>query len=319
MNGQEALADRIADALRARPELVVLGEDVADGGLFGLTRVAAQAPDLADRLASTPLVPGSLLAHAAGLALGGRHPLVLMPSAASLLDGFGDLLAVTDPGPWAAMAGPPRLSVVVPTGSGLGLAEDVGRPVEALLAALPGLALLSVGTACGLLAAFDALVGTPGPAALLVPRTLLLASLPDDRASLDPSGLRTHQTGARATVFAVGAAVGAALDAAAGLDVTVAEPWRLRPFPTEAIARAARTGHVVVAAPGPESFTAERIAATVARDAVYHLDAPVEIVRGDPPPLGPAAEHLAVPSVASIRAALAAVGVPVPSNEKGTA
>ncbi|RMG96008.1 MAG: hypothetical protein D6705_12375 [Deltaproteobacteria bacterium] len=316
MNGQDALAERLAGALRSRPDLLVLGEDVLDGGVFGLSRVAAADEDLRPRLCPTPLVPGTMAGHAAGLGLAGRSALIVAPSASAVLDGMADLLAAADPAAWAAMDAPAPFKLLVPVGPGLGTAEDADRPVEALLAAVPGLALLAAGRPETLLPAFDALLDAPGPTALLVPRRVLLAPQPGSVAALDPSGLDRLTEGRRGTIFAFADAVAPALEAGAGLDVTVAELWRLDPLPADAIGEAARTGHVVIAHPGPDSLVAHRIAAVCAGEAVWHLDGPVRIVGGARPPLGPAAEHLSVPDAEAIYAALVSAGAVPPQQEK---
>ena len=91
MNALTALADTCADLLREDEARVMLGEDVRDGGMLGLSRVAAQDEQLRARLLPTPLTNHGIFAHAAGLALGGKKPIVALPSAGALLEGLAAL------------------------------------------------------------------------------------------------------------------------------------------------------------------------------------------------------------------------------------
>ena len=77
--------------LRDDPRRVLLGEDVRDGGMLGLSRAAMQDPALGLRVLATPLTPTANLAHATGLALAGRRPIVLLGSASALLEGYAGL------------------------------------------------------------------------------------------------------------------------------------------------------------------------------------------------------------------------------------
>src|SRR5690606_32245589 len=87
----EPLATVIADLLRDDPRRVLLGEDVKDGGMRGLSRHAAGDEALTARLVSTPLVPTILAAHAGGMAVAGLRPIVLLPSVASLVEALAGL------------------------------------------------------------------------------------------------------------------------------------------------------------------------------------------------------------------------------------
>jgi hypothetical protein len=81
----------VAELLRDDLRRVLLGEDVRDGGMLGLSRAAMQDPGLGLRVLATPLTPTANLAHATGLALAGRRPIVLLASASALLEGYAAL------------------------------------------------------------------------------------------------------------------------------------------------------------------------------------------------------------------------------------
>src|SRR5690606_18970446 len=87
MSTLERLSTIVAELLRDDVRRVLLGEDVRQGGMLGLSRAAMQDPSLGLRVLATPLTPAACLAHATGLALAGRRPIVLLPSATALLEG----------------------------------------------------------------------------------------------------------------------------------------------------------------------------------------------------------------------------------------
>ena len=70
----ETLSNTVAELMREDPRRVVLGEDVTDGGMLGLTRAAADDEALAPRLLGLPLQSAAGIAHAAGLALAAPDP-----------------------------------------------------------------------------------------------------------------------------------------------------------------------------------------------------------------------------------------------------
>ncbi|MEZ4452630.1 MAG: transketolase C-terminal domain-containing protein, partial [Nannocystaceae bacterium] len=251
----DALARLCAELLRDDPRRVIVGEDVATGGLLGLTRAAADDEALAPRLIGAPLVPAAALAHAGGLALAGLRPLVILPSATALLEGYAALrelarLRVAGGGERSA-----PVVVLAPAGPGFGLGGDGADPCEDPLCAVPGLRVIALGGADEAVAAVRAAaaidVGDP-PTVLLLPRALLVGDAEDDDLAAPlgrPLGAaRRRREGAACTVFAWGGAVAIALaaaDAAAseGHDAQVVDLGGLAPLDADGIAAAAaRTG-----------------------------------------------------------------------------
>src|SRR5690606_1153658 len=127
----EHLARTLTTLLREDERRIVLGEDVADGGLLGLTREAAADPKLATRLVGAPLSPVTALAQAAGAALGGSRPIVVLPSATSLVEGLAGLREAALLG-WR-LGTPVPLLVLTPCGPGFGLGGDAADAIETLL------------------------------------------------------------------------------------------------------------------------------------------------------------------------------------------
>src|SRR5688572_6091520 len=139
MNVASALADVLAELLREDPRRVLLGEDVATGGMLGLSRACADDAELAARLVATPLVPATALAHAGGLALAGLRPIVLLPGLFSAFEGLAGLREVAAMAWRTAGDRTAPLLILAPCGPGFGLGGDAGEGLEAVLAQVPGL------------------------------------------------------------------------------------------------------------------------------------------------------------------------------------
>lgn len=306
-NGLAHLAEVVAELLRSNPAHVVLGEDVLDGGMLGLSRVAAQDEALRERLLPTPLVPGVAIAHAAGLALGGRRPILVLPSTTALLEGLAALREAAVMGWRTAQARRVPLVVVAPSGPGFSTGGDAADGVEGVLGALPGVRVLMAGRVEDLgawlrVAASDA--EDHGPTVLLLPRTLLasdLAEVPTHDLGRDAATPEEVRPGRAATVFAWGETVALAVAAAehSGSDARVVDVGCLSPLPREALVEHARaTGKIVIAhGPGASDRIAAELAALFADRAILHLDAPITRVGGTALPLAPHAERAALPSV----------------------
>jgi pyruvate/2-oxoglutarate/acetoin dehydrogenase E1 component len=138
-----------------------------------------------------------------------------------------------------------------------------------------------------------------------------------DGAALGLGRAEIKRKGGDVTVVATSSMVGVALEAAArlssdGIELEVVDPRTLTPLDMETIVESVRkTSRCVVVDEGYTRFgaTAE-IAATVAREAFFFLEAPVERIGAMdvPVPFSPALEDLTIPGpdtlVASIRTLL---------------
>lgn len=317
MNVLTALAGTIAELLREDVRRVLLGEDVRSGGMLGLSRGAMEDPALGLRVLGSPLTPTAGLAHATGLALAGRRPIVVLPSATALLEGFA---ALRELGRIALTAGGERSApvlIVAPTGPGFGLGGDGADSPDGVIAAVPGLRVVVLGDAAEATATLRAAANFDdgaAPTVLLLPRALILRELdkPDIKNNLGrPLGAaRTIREGTAATVFAVGAAVDQAYAAAelSGLAVAVVEVSGLAPLDEAGIVAAATTGKLVVAHAGGRAYgPGAELVALLADRAILHLDAPVLRVTGETGPHTGQDEAAGLPSVEAIAAAISRV------------
>lgn len=301
------LATVVADLLREDERRVLLGEDVRDGGMLGLSRTAANDPELRERLLATPLIPSVPFAHAVGLAAAGRHPVMLLPGAAALLEGLAGL---REAAAWSwrnedAVSVP--LCVVAPCGPGFGLGGDASEAAAAMLTAVPGLRVLCAGRpeeAGAWLRAAVEHAASAGPTVLLLPRRVLLGVPSGSHATeLGRSPVAAHRVrdGSAVTVFAWGAALPVALEAAeqSGVDAAVVEPGCLAPLDSSTLENEARaTGRIVIVHAGPRAGgVGAELAAHFADATILSLDAPILRVTGATPPLRPSDEDEALPRV----------------------
>jgi len=310
----EHLAECVADLLREDEHRVVLGEDVADGGMLGLSRQVIADSELRTRVKSTPLSPTSLAAHAAGLAASGARPIVLLPGVEMLVEGLAGL---REAALWSWRnddAVPVPLLFVAPCGPGLAQGGLCAEAPEAMLARIPGLTLLCAGQAedagAWLRAAAEHAVDE-GPTVLLLPRSILLATCRGPMAhdlGRSPTSSHPVRGGLQATVFAWGEALAVTLEAVerAGVEAAVVDVACLAPLDLSTLEAEARaTGRLVIVHTGPRAGgLGAELAAHFADAAILHLDAPVERVTGADAPLHPADENAAVPTVERVAEAI---------------
>ncbi len=310
----EALAERLAELLRSDPRRVVLGEDVRDGGMLGLSRRIVADAALCDRALATPLVPASLIAHAAGLAIGGHPAIVLLHSSSALLEGMAALREAARI-PWqSAGAHAMPLTIVAPTGPGFGLGSEQAAVHEAALASVPGLRVAVVSLPEQAVSMLDAAVDfthDSEPVVLLLPRSIVLAERdePLRHEPVTPVGVaQVVRDGSRVTVLAWGDTVLPALAAVRelGVDASVVDVRSLAPIDVDTIVNVARTsGRIVIAhSGGPRHGIGAELAALLADQVILHLDGPIVRITGAERPCAPGTESLATPSQQQIADAI---------------
>ncbi len=311
--GLPRVAEVVAQLLRDDDRRVLLGEDVADGGMLGLSREAIADANLRGRILSTPLTPTVGAAHAAGLAVAGRHPIVVLPDVAALIEGLAGL---REAAAWS-WRNDDEVSVPVcwlaPCGPGLGMGGHAGEAAASILTQVPGLTVMCAGRTEDVGAWVRAAVehsASAGPTVLLLPRRILLSAAKSTESELGrlPTAAHRVRDGAAVTVFAWGEALPVALAAVdlSGVEAAVVDVGCLSPLDLSSLEDEARaTGRLVIvhAGPGVGGVGAE-LAARFADSAILHLDAPVVRVSGGTPPLSPSDEVAAIPRVERVADAI---------------
>lgn len=316
-----AVNQALEDELQNRPELILLGEDIAEpGGPYGVTRgLAASFPD---RVRDTPISEAAILGCAVGAAASGLRPVVdimfmdFLPLAMDQLvnQAAKQRFYLGDDG---------DLPLVVHTlyGGRAGMGPQHSQALEAWLCHTPGLSVAFPATPQDAYDVMRVAIAEPGPVVVVNAIAMLR-----DTGSLTVDGKwpergrvgtsRRVRAGADVTVVTYGATVSVCEEAIAdaGVDAELIDLRWLQPWDRAAVARSVhQTTRLVVVhdAVGPGGWATEIITAAI-EDEFWRLDAPPTRVTGAPSPLpiGRSAWAPLLPSVDDVRAALAKVSTP---------
>lgn len=294
----QAINDALAEALAADERTLLFGEDVGVmGGVFRASD-GLQERFGAARVFDTPLAEAGIVGLAIGLALGGMRPVAELQFAGFMYPALDQVMSHL--GRYRHRTrGRHSLPVVVraPYGGGVHTPEQHADSPEAVLAAVPGLKVVvpsSPQRAKGLLLAA---IEDPDPVFFLEAIKLYRSR----REEVAP-GRYTHpigqarivRPGTAATLVCYGGMVEVCLEAAVvaareGVELEVLDLETLVPLDEATLLDSVRrTGRVVIVYEAPRSggFGAE-VAARIAEEAIYHLEAPIVRVAGWDAPYPP--------------------------------
>jgi 2-oxoisovalerate dehydrogenase E1 component len=311
--------DAIRTALEAELErderVFVAGIDVGAGGnVFGLTRgLHEQFPD---RVRDTPISETAIVGLGVGAAMAGMRPVVEI----MYLDFVGvcldQLLNQAAKLPFMT-GGAAEMALTVRTqfGAGRSSGSQHSQSLEALLAHIPGLTVVMPSTPADTYGLLRAAIQDPNPVIVIENRLLYGTKGPQPPPEfLLPIGrAAVVREGTDVTVVSVSRMVHEALAAADelasdGISVEVVDLRTVAPLDTATILESVhKTNRLLVAheAVVPFGIGAE-IAATVARDGFWDLDAPIERIgaAATPPPYAPGLERAWLPDASDIATAL---------------
>jgi len=313
----QAITTTLAQAMRADPSVLVLGEDVAEGGPWGATAglVDEFGPE---RVRNTPISEAAICGVAIGLAQSGLRPVVEIMFVDFLTLALDQLVNQAAKAHFMS-GGQLRVPLVLRTQGGAGQRGGAqhSQSLEAWLTHVPGLKVAMPSTAADAGDLLAAAIADPNPVVLVENKTLYFRR--EDVREAEPVGLgraRVVRPGRDATVVALSRLVPEALAAADelaadGIEVEVVDPRTLVPLDLETIVGSvARTHRLVVAHEAVRSggFGAE-LAAVVQEAALDELDAPVARVGAPftPVPFSPPLEDAYLPGRAEVVAAVRAV------------
>ncbi len=311
----DAIHDALEIELAEDERVFVAGIDVGAGGnVFGLTRGLRDR--FGDRVRDTPISETAVMGLGVGAAMAGMRPVVELMyldfvgvCLDQLLNQAAKLTFMT--GGAAQMA----LTVRTQFGAGRSSGSQHSQSLESLLAHIPGLTVVMPSTPADTYGLLRAAIQDPNPVVFIENR--LLYGMKGPRPPADhivPIGRsRVVRAGSDVTVVSVSRMVHEALAAAEALaaegvsveviDLRTVAPIDLGPV-LESVVKTARLliAHEAVV---PFGIGAE-IAATVAREAFWDLDAPIERVgaAATPPPYAPDLERAWLPDREDIASAL---------------
>ena len=306
---REACKQAIRDALHADPRCFVLGEDVGKyGGCYAVTKSLLEefGPE---RIVDTPLAENGFTGLAIGAALAGLRPLLEIMTCNFSLLALDQLMnnAATLPHMSGGQFAVP-LVVRMATGGGRQLAAQHSHSLEGWFAHIPGLKVAVPGTVEDARFMLAAALADPNPVLIFEHVVLYNAEGPLDPgvSAVDLAHAKVRRSGRDVTLVTYGNSLPKCLAAADrlahdGIDAEVIDLRMLRPLDLPTIvASVQRTRRVVIVDEGWKSGSiSAEIAARLAEDSLYELDAPIRRVcsREVPVPYAVHLEEAALPSI----------------------
>ena len=248
----DAIQDGLSLAMEKHPELILMGQDIAEyGGAFKVTEGFVERFGK-DRVRNTPLCESAILGAGLGLSIAGMKAMVEMQFADFVSVGFNQIVNNLAKLHWRWGQ---KADVVVrmPTGAGTAAGPFHSQSNEAWFVHTPGLKVVYPSNpqdAKGLLlAAFE----DPNPVIFFEHKYLyrsLKGMVPDAYYNVEIGKAATAQSGSDLTILTYGLGVHWALDAAAArpnASIEILDLRTLLPLDKEAIiAAASKTGRVLV-------------------------------------------------------------------------
>jgi 2-oxoisovalerate dehydrogenase E1 component len=321
--GEDAPVFRTMDAIRSALEIelteddrvFLAGVDVGAGGnVFGLTRGLAEA--FVGRVRDTPISETAVIGLGVGAAMAGMRPVVELMYLDFIGVCFDQLLNQAAKLPFMTGGGAEMaLTVRTQFGAGRSSGSQHSQSLEALLAHIPGLTVVMPSTPADTYGLLRASIQDPNPVVFIENRLLygMKGPQPPSDYILPIGRAAVVRAGTDLTVVSVSRMVHEALAAAAsveteGISVEVIDLRTVAPLDMATILESVhKTSRLLIAheAVVPFGIGAE-IAATVARDAFWDLDAPIERVgaAATPSPYAPDLERAWLPDREDIAAAV---------------
>ena len=316
----EALNEAMHQEMARDPNVVVIGEDVAEtGGIFGATKGLAKAFG-SERVRDTPISEAGFVGCGLGAAVAGLRPVVeiqIFDFVALTMD-----MIVNQAAKFRFMqGGGPSVPLVVrgPQGGGIRLGAQHSQSLEAWFTHVPGLVVLAPATPYEAKGLLVAAIRDDNPVIFLEQKLLYIGAggpVPVEPYAVPIGKARVRREGTDVTVVATSSMVSRALSAAAqlerdGISVEVIDPRTLKPLDEETILASVRkTNRLVIVHEGWKhgGFGAE-VSATVIEKAFDDLDAPIQRLGAldVPMPYNDALERSVIPSQEGIVAAIRAL------------
>lgn len=316
----DAIHAALDEEMQRLPEMVVLGEDIQEGGVFRVTDGMLEKYGPA-RVLDTPLAESSIVGMAIGMATNGCTPVAEIQFADFAYPAFNQL--ISEAAKWRYRSnngwGCP-IVVRIPFGAGIRGAMYHSQSIEALLAHVPGLKVVAPSTPHDAKGLLKAAIRDPDPVIYFEHKKayrLLKDEVPDGDYTVPIGVAQFRRRGGDISVISYGLMAHECLQAAdelaaEGIDATVLDLRSLAPLDREAILEAARaTGKVLIV--HEDNLTGGiggEIAAIIAEHAFHDLDAPVRRLATPDVPAMPfnakLEEHL-LPSRATIAEAMRAL------------
>jgi pyruvate/2-oxoglutarate/acetoin dehydrogenase E1 component len=309
----EAVSCALAVEMERDPRVIVLGVDVASGGVFGATRGLYERFG-AERVLDTPIAEAGVLGAAVGAAMSGLRPVVEI----MFMDFVGVCLdpIINQAAKLRYMTGGGTTIPIVfrtQTGGGRSSGAQHSQSLEAMLAHVPGLKVFLPANARDVFDLLGAAVRDDGPVVLVENRRLYNRRDSEwGRPALPPGRARIVRPGDEVTVIAWGRMVEEVTRACEGeladVGVEIVDVRTLVPLDIDTLAESVlRTGRALIAHEAVGDFgPGAEIAMQLTERLLYDIEGPIRRLGAGPGPVpySPPLEAAMLPGVASITRAV---------------
>jgi len=324
MTYREACKHAIRDALTAEPRAFLVGEDVGKyGGCYAVSKGLLEEFGPA-RIVDAPLAENGFTGICIGAALAGLRPILEIMTCNFSLLALDQIMnnAATLPHMSGGQYAVP-LVIRMATGGGRQLAAQHSHSLEGWFAHIPGLKVAVPGTVEDARWMLATAMADPNPVLIFEHIVLYNADAELDPAvtAVDLERAKVRRPGRDVTLVTYGNSLPKCLTAAEalarddGIEAEVIDLRMLRPLDTATVAASvARTRRIVIVDEGWKSGSiSAEVAARLAEDQLYELDAPIRRVcsREVPVPYAAHMEEAALPSITDIVAAVRGVVPPL--------
>ena len=313
----QAVNRGLFEAMRADPDVLVLGEDVGiNGGVFRATEGLFKEFG-ADRVIDTPLSETGIVGTAIGMAIYGLKPVAEIQFLDFVYPSFDQI--VSELAKMRYRSGgqfPCHVVIRAPYGGGIKGGLYHSQSTEAYFCHTPGLKVVVPSTPADAKGLLLSAIHDEDPVIFLEPKRIYRSAsgeVPDGDHRVPFGEARTVREGTDVSVFAYGAMVPPAMEAAEsvgrdGISAEVIDLRSLVPLDEDAVvASVEKTGRAVIVHEAARfcGYGAE-LAALLGERALYSLKAPIARVTGYDTPFPYALEQVYLPGADRIEAALRA-------------
>lgn len=278
----DAISDGLRLAMQKYPNLVIMGQDIAEyGGAFKITQGFVEEFGRT-RVRNTPICESAIVGAAMGLAINGYKAVMEMQFADFVSEGFNQIvnnLAKT----YYRWGQGVDVVVRMPTGAGTGAGPFHSQSNEAWFTKTPGLKVVYPAFAHDAKGLLIAAIDDPNPVIYFEHKYLyrtLSEEIPDGDYTIEIGKARVVKEGTKASIITYGLGVHWALEYAEahpGASIEIVDLRSLQPWDKEAVgASVKKTGRALILHEDTltSGFGAE-IAAHIAEHCFTWLDAPV--------------------------------------------
>ena len=317
LSNLEAVRDAIAIEMRANPDIILLGEGTGErGGSFAHTKGLYQEFG-AERMIDTPISELGFTGLAVGAAATGLHPIVDLMFADFIAECLSQIVNQASKLHYISN-GQTCVPMVVRAamGSVRGAAAHHSGCLYPWLMHIPGLKVVTYSNPVDGYGLMRTALRDPNPVIFLDHKALFSVKgegpTPD---TIIPFGkARIYQEGTDITVVATAMMVHRVLKAAEelpGISIEIIDPRTLVPLDKETLfASVEKTGRLLIVDEAyPVCSFASEVAALVASERLYDLDAPIHRLhpKAVPHPFSPPLEEATIPQTAQIVEAILSV------------